>query len=364
MAKYKKREDGRYQANIFTHIDETTKARKFETVYAYSIPDLDNKKAEIKDRVNKGIYSNDKGLTVGKWADKWFLTNKANEHSKTKEMYQNIVYKHIIPSLGDIRLKELVKSDIQLMINKAYDTPRTCQQIRMTINQILEGAIDDGLIYKNVCKDLTMPKYKAAEKDSLPNIVNKALDIAVLTDKEKAYVYIIRYCGLRRGEALALMKNDIDIENKKLTVSKALVIGTNKIDKTKTISGMRTISMPKIVADFLKGYIDTLKGLYLFEMERKGGLMTKSSYDKFWGKIVKKLNEAVGGTEKHKVIKGLGAHAFRHDYATMLYYAGISAKEAQYMLGHSDILITLNIYTHLDKNKSDAVSKIDAYLAQ
>jgi|GEM_PF-5122146 len=94
--------------------DEETGDRIYApTIYAYSVPELDRKKAEVLDALEKGTYANDKKETIRSWADKWFKTFKASSGIKTKEMYNRLVYSHIIPTLGDIRLRDLKKSDIR-----------------------------------------------------------------------------------------------------------------------------------------------------------------------------------------------------------------------------------------------------------
>lgn len=366
MARYIKRDDGRYQANVFTSVDSNTGKRKYRTVYARSVPELERKKAEILDQVTKGIYADDKKVTIASWSKKWLSTEKATSGSKTKEMYERLVDKHIIAAIGNIRLRDLKKSDIQKMINDRAKHPRTCQQLKMCINQILESAIEDGLLYKNVCRNINMPYQIKEEKRALTEIEKKSLTSVCLSDKERAFVNVIQYCGLRRGEALALSRNDIDFNENVIKIRNVVVFENSKAvlkSIPKSIAGIRAIPMPTILADTLKLYLPTLNGLYLFEMERKPGLMTKSSYDKFFKKIVEKINIAAGGDNEHILIHNLGAHVFRHNYATMLFYAGIDIKEAQYLLGHTDVRLTLNIYTHLEKGKTTAASKLDTFLA-
>lgn len=361
MAKYKKRADGRYQANICIGTDPETGKRLFKTIYARSIPDLDNKKAEIKDRLNKGIYADDKGMTVKEWAEKWFEMDKATCEIRTKEMYERIVYGHIIPNLGDIRLKDLKKSDIQLLINKKADYYRTCEQIRMTVKQMLNGAIDDGLLYKNVGLNIKLPPKYKEEKRPLTETEKEAIKKTVFSEKEKAFVYILLYCGFRRGEILALSKSDINLRTREIGIRNVVTFDKNKPvlkPYPKSFAGIRTVPIPDELYNVLEPYLENLKGLFLFEMERRAGLMSKSSYDKFWGNIIRKINQTAGGNENIKVIDGLTAHVFRHNYATMLYYADVDVKDAQRLLGHSSIKITLDIYTHLDNNKSSASDKL------
>jgi integrase len=378
MAKYKKRSDGRYQSNICIDIDKETGKRLFKTIYARTIQDLENEKSDIKEKLNKGIYADDKGLTVGEWAIKWFETDKSTCGIRTKEMYERLVKGHIVPGIGSIRLRDLKKSDIQLLINRNSEHFRTCEQIRMAVRQMLDSAIEDGLIYKNVgLKIILPPKYKE-EKRALKEIEKVAISKVDFTDYEKAFVYILLYCGIRRGEILALSRNDIDLKSREIKIRNAITFdGNNPVLKNipKTINGIRNIPIPDALYSILKTYVSNLNSLYLFEMRKRGGLMTKTSYNKLWSSIIDKINIAAGGRRSEKatkdkeavneilVIHGLTAHVFRHNYATMLYYSGIDVKDAQRLLGHSNIKITLDLYTHLDQSKSNAKDKLSALCA-
>jgi len=366
-AKYTKRKDGRYQANILIgHDDETGKKIFHPTIYAYTINELEIKIAEVRNALDKGIYANDKGYTLKEYADKWYTINKPSYEINTAKMYQRLVHTHIIPSLGEIQLKKLTKSDVQGMINKNIKHPRNCQQIRMCLIQILNSAIEDGLLYKNVAKNVKLPRYSRPEKRPLNALEEKALLAAVLTPKEKAFIDILHYTGLRLGETLALSTKDIDFSFGKIIVKNVIVFdGNTPVLKfiPKTDAGRRKVDMPTVLQDSLKSYVATLNSEYLFQMERKDGFMSKSSYRKFWNNICKKLNQAVGGTEDIQPIHDLTAYVFRHNYATMLFYADVDIKEAQYLLGHKDIKITLDVYTHLRKEKTSAGKKLDAFLA-
>jgi len=361
MARYKKRSDGRYQSNIFIGIDPETGKREFKTVYARSIPDLENKRAEIKDLVNKGIYADDKGMTVAKWADKWFKIDKATCGIRTKEMYESMVYRYIIPDIGDVGLMDLRRSDVQLLINKHYKYYRTCEIIRMTIRQMLDGAMEDGLIYRNVANNIKLPPRPKSESRPLSETEKRAIPKSKFTDRGKVFVYILLYTGLRRGEILALSRNDINIRRNELNVRNAVTFdGNNPVfkDYPKSNAGIRVIPIPKDLQDVLYPYLNALQSIYLFEMIRKSGLMTKSSYRKFWDGIRDKINLAAGGTKDINVVHGLTAHVFRHNYCTMLYYSDVDVKDAQRLMGHSNIKITLDLYTHLDKLKSDSSQKL------
>ena len=147
---------------------------------------------------------------------------------------------------------------------------------------------------------------------------------------------------------------------------------TSSLGDTKTFAGNRYIDLIDPFKTTIKTYIDSIDTFYLFPTS-KGSMPTESSFDRMWEQIMLKINAAAGGKqhydnkEKKKwiidlnAIPGLTPHIFRHNYATNLYYAGVDMKEAQRLLGHADAKTVIEIYTHLDKQKSKSTVKIEEY---
>lgn len=146
------------------------------------------------------------------------------------------------------------------------------------------------------------------------------------------------------------------------------------VKEPKTYHSIRKIPIPDILKQILIEYVKNTTSFHLFA-NSYGELMTESQFRKLWRGIHDKINIALGGVPGKRdrktgrmvdginAIQGLTPHTFRHNYATMLYYAGIDVKEAKRILGHSDIKTTLEIYTHLDKEKSGAANKLNKFIA-
>lgn len=99
-----------------------------------------------------------------------------------------------------------------------------------------------------------MPKYTAKKKAVIKaEILDSILDID-FTDREKCFLYIIYGCGLRREEALALTKDDIDFDTAEISVSKALCFDGNNayIKEPKSQRGYRRVPIPGSLIDFLR----------------------------------------------------------------------------------------------------------------
>lgn len=368
MAKYKKRPDGRYATSTIVGYDDNGKPKR-KTLYGRTIMELDKKVTEFKSLQNKGIIINDEGMTVEQWGKKWLELYKSAKEYNTYTMYQNALNKHIIPQLGDIRLNALKSHHIQELLNDIIQKGhhRTAEIVKLTIKQMIQQAIINEYIYKDVSLKVSLPQSKKKEKRALTTEEKLLIEKSKLTQKERVFVDLLYYTGVRRGEALALTVKDIDFINRKLTINKNLVLKDSQSDiknSPKTDAGNRLIPLPTKLLSELKEYLANVSSIYLFT-KQNGELMTKSSFRRFWDNILDKMNIAAGGdkfsrseTAIRLVSKDITPHIFRHTYATNLYYAGIDVKTAQRLLGHSNIQITLEIYTHLDNSNISTASDI------
>lgn len=363
MAKYKQRADGRYCTNVDLGYDSNgNRLRKM--VYGKSVRDLDLKVLALKTEIAAGHISRDH-QTVGDYADMWLTTYKAHTELKTYKMYQSSI-KYIKAEIGEIELIELRASDVQNLINANSEHRRTCEQIRLTMRQIISRAIDDNIITKDITRNIELPKKKKTEKRALTELEKEAIFKADFDDKDRAFIYILYYFGLRKEEALALTASDFDFKKRILHINRALQVGSNreetKIKETKNTSSIRDIPIPNAVFSILRDFCKSNKQLYLFA-DKNGNLPTISSFRRTWERILNKLNEAAR-TEKQKKYKinpinDLTAHIFRHNYATMLYYSDIGIKEASKLMGHSDTKMIMEVYAHLDDNKADVSTKLN-----
>lgn len=353
MAKYKKRKDGRYSTSITVGYDADRK-RKQKIIYGKTIREVDEKIAEIKAQLNKGIVIDDKGLTVEQWAERWLELYKSNVEYNTYEMYRNAVEKHINKALGGIKLSTLKTSHAQELINSLVKDGknRTAEIVGLTLGQMIGQAITNELIYKDIMRGVKSPKKKKPQKRALTDTEKKIIAQAELDPKSRAFLDVLLYTGVRRGEALALTVRDIDAKKSELHITKTVIFTGSRSeikDSPKSDAGYRTIPIPNVLMQTLRSYLQTLDGIYLFPMETRPELMTLSSFTKFWNRAKKQLTITEGGKEISLKDSDITPHTFRHTYATSLYYGGVDIKTAQYLLGHSSIQITMDIYTHLEK---------------
>lgn len=371
MPKYKKRSDGRYATSIITGYTDNGKPKR-KVLYGKTIIELEKNVADFKSLQNRGIVIDDKGITLGEWAHIWLKLYKSDKAYNTVQMYTNIVENYIIPELGAVRLSALKTYLVQTLINNiiAAGHRRTADLFLLTLRQIIKQAIIEEYIYKDVTLGVHMPERQKPVKRSLTDEEKHLIQNTDLSFKERAFIDLLYYTGIRRGEALALMASDFDLQDKTVTINKTLILKDGKSElkfSPKTAAGNRVIPLPDILIKTISSYLSDLKSLYLFTMQN-GDLLTRSSFKRMWDSILNKLNISAGGDKirfshdnknaapLRMIADDITPHIFRHTYATSLYNADIDIKTAQYLLGHSSIQMTLDIYTHLDNTKINAAA--------
>ena len=327
-----------------------------KSIYANSKPELEKKIFQARQEfLEKNPNRPDNDIALMTFARRWLQTEKQHAAINTKAMYENVIEKHLAPDLSDLYFSEITQNDLQGILNQNFDKYETCNKIKLTLRQIYASAVDDEIeIHRSVnIKKLILPKKDKNEKRALTAEETQALKKATLNDKQRAFLYILYYCGLRREEALALEVKHIDLKNKQIKVSQALVFDKNtpKIERTKNIYSNRLVPIPSVFVPFLRDYCKDKSGL-LFSMS-DGSPMTKSSFTKFWMGIQKALSEYA------PTASTLTPHIFRHNYATLLHYSDVSRKKAAEIMGHADTTMIDKVYAHLDELKENTKEKID-----
>lgn len=349
--KYKPRKDGRYGTKVSTGKVLANGSLERIPVYASSSKELETKVANMKRDMELGIYANDGGITFGTYAKKWVKVSKDSKEGRTREMYNNIIKNHI-DLLEKIRIKDITRTDIQEQINARKDKPRICEQMKLTFRQILEDAADDGLVYRNACRKIELPKRTKSDKRALTKEEKTAIKKAGFTPLEKAYVYILFGCGCRPGEINALSVGDIDIKGSQIRFNKAIAFENDKpyLKSTKTEAGIRTVPMPPITLKALKEYLPSVKGIYLFT-DKDGNFLTHSADGCRWNAMHKKIKAAMPEKKITDMsISKLTRYTFRHNFATECYY-NVSMKKAIEYMGHEDAQMIMEVYAHMDAQK-------------
>ncbi len=379
------RSDGRIAVQVYLGKGEDGK-RKYKTVYGNTQKEADEKAREIKIKIGRGLNLELEKDSFKKWRERWLKYKKAEI---SISHYNSLVStcKHLY-FLDNKKIVDITPWDIkELLADLAKENPNTGKpaskklltDIKSIISQVFIEAIDNRVVEHNPAQNIKIPK--AATKTERHPILDEQIKWIEETEHPaQTAAMIMLYAGLRRGEVVALTWNEININKGTISVRKSVEYQGNKPvvkDGAKTKSGVRNITIPDVLSDYLKKQPKT--GVYVIG---SNGIMTAGAWRRMWESYMVTLDAKYGKRmfekerkcrkglpldypvskfDPHKgpiVIKTFTPHQLRHTYATMLYDAGVDVLTAQYLLGHSDLSTTMKIYTHLSETRK--IQSIDA----
>ncbi len=360
MPKYKDmtytiRKDGRLMKKI--SIDG-----KVKYLYSNTPQKLREQYIEIKYKQTKGIVIANTELNLKQWSHEWLKLYKSDKEEATIKMYEQIINIYIIPKLGFIKLKNLKQKDIISLLNDMDNKGITRRKdiVLLTLNQILNKAIENDYIYKNVCKGIKIKKYKSPEKHPLPS--NLIKDIQKLSENDfRAFMILFMiYTGLRKEEIVPLQYKDLDLESRYVVVNKAVTFAHNtpKIKSTKNGTS-RKVPILNILYDKLyKLKCEHTDNDYIFP-NTLNKMMSDTTMKRQITYVINTLNK--NKPENEQVY--FTYHQLRHTYVCILHKAGVDLKEAQSFTGHKTLQVLLDVYTHLDEeDKTKAINKLNNFI--
>lgn len=362
-AKYTRGADGYFKTNVWDGTYKPDGRKHYIPIRSKkSSADLEKKRIAFEEAVRDRTNIRQSDISFVNYAREWKKVFKDGKSHNTREMYYNIIEKHMI-ALDGVKLQDIGRIHLQMVLNNAAGKERTQQQIQMTFFQILQSAVADNLypanVYETVRQNAESIKYKAAEKRPLTAAEKEAVFKADFQDQDKIFAYLLYGCGLRREECIALTVFDFDLSRKEVSVNRAheFVRGKPRQKDPKTWNGFRTLPIPDRIYPDVKTYVDSLKSsgkTYLFTTQ-KGDPASLSCYRRMWERIIDSMQNA-----SEEAITGLTAHVFRHNYCTMLCYQipKISIKRIAQLLGDTEKMV-LEVYNHIVLEKEDAAGAVN-----
>ena len=369
MFTYTTRKDGRLMKKV-------TINGKPKYLYSDNAKDLEKQYIEAKHMSYNGINIDDNKITLKQWAEKWYDVNISQKEYNTRRNIRSLLDNHIYPELGHIKLKNLKVINIKELQKNMLEQglTSTCNRAITTIKRILNDAVENDIIQKNVAFNVKSIKYTKIEKKPLTVYEDELLLKVSSTHKYGLFLLILRYCGLRTEEIIPLTVNDIDLKNRRILINKAVYFEKNSPNiKTTKNKKSRKVPILDIIYTKLESYIQICKQKHqelLFTKQSDNKMLTFSTVrwmlesfliaiNKQFEKEQKEKNSKFKLTENNKIY--FTNHELRHSYCTMLYYAGIKIKKAQELMGHSSADMVYNIYTHLDEERENVDETLNNY---
>ena len=289
----------------------------------------------------------------------------------TFQGYEILAKSHILPYFDETRitLQRIDHKAIQHYIDTKQTSgrldgtgglsPRSLKLHKNIISQALDMAVKNRLIPSNPCQFVTMPQCKRYESTFYNERQLQELFQALQGDDLLPLVKITALYGLRRSELLGLQWDSIDFESKTMTIRHTVSKVSSVVakDKTKNASSHRTFPLTKEALDiFEKAKINETRNRVAFGREYQenpyvfkwpGGHPYSPDY------ISRRFNTLL---KKHD-LPHIRFHELRHSCASMLITMGWTLKDIQEWLGHSDIKMTANIYSHLDTSRKTNIAE-------
>lgn len=315
-------------------------------------------------------------MTVGEYLVYWLETYAAhNVRITTLTGYRVCVKHRIIPALGSTPLVKLTVAQLQgfygrLLTAKRADgrpgtlSPRTVRLTHSVLREALQHAVEWGMIVRNVA-DATKPPRAVRPQVQVwdSEEAGRFLNAAATESHHPLWVVAIM-TGLRRGELLALSWSDVDLQAGMLHIRHTLTVttGIRALTPPKTKSGRRTIPLPPTCLAALREHRSR-------QLEARLAALSWSDRDAVFtasnGEWLDPGNLSRAFTRLVKVagVKRIRFHDMRHTSATLLLKQGVNPKVVSERLGHANIAITLDTYSHvLPSMQREAADALEAVL--
>ena len=298
---------------------------------------------------DQGVVYDAQNLKLSEYLDRWLNDSvRGSVEPVTHESYERLVRAHVSPALGNVKLSKLTPARLQGFYRDKLDSglsPRTVQYLHVVLHRALKQALRWGMVPRNVSEAVDPPKVASRDVSPLsPAQARVFLDAARVDRLEALYVLAI-HTGMRQGELLGLKWDDVGLD-----------AGVLRVRGTKTTRSRRSVKLSQTALQALQGHLQRQLG----EMDRAGsswqenGLVfaTQSGTPLDRHNLLRQFKRLL----KEAGLPVMPFHNLRHTCATVLLSKGMHAKFVQELLGHSNIAITLDTYSHVLPGMGDGLA--------
>ncbi|MFE9013773.1 tyrosine-type recombinase/integrase [Streptomyces cyaneofuscatus] len=360
-----KRKDGRFQCAVYVLQPDGTRARKF--AYGKTWAECDTKRRELLAKVDNGIPVPTRSARLAEWLPYW-LENVIRPRRKlsTYDKYEAHVRLYLVPMLGSKRLESFGAADVRRFLVRLEQktTAATAKESHRVLRTALTAACREELIARNVAALVEPPRAKSRELS--PWTLGETLDFLAASRKDPLYAAFVLAIamGLRRGEIVGLRWVDVDLDKRVLYVRQQTQRRRGVLyDDDPKGRRRRAVPLPAMCIAPLRWHrmrqVDVKKRAgesweergYVFATRTGRPVEPRNIYRSFT-----RVAESAG-------LRVIRLHDARHGCATLLTAAGVAPRVVMEILGHSQISITMDVYTHVVQDtQREAISHMDRLL--
>lgn len=333
----------------------------YQTVHTKDEREAKRVAKALANEVAQGRHVEPSKMTLSTFLDRWLEDYvKVHNRQKTYDSYEMLVRVHIKPILGNVPLGKLKPMDIQRFYAQKLAGPRadgkkghlsatTIKRIHEVLRSAFGQALRWELVAKSPLEAVTPPKAD----EQIPTVWTQEQCVSFLDGSRDhrlfAAFFLALTTGLRRGELLGLMWQDVNLEHRYLSVQRSLVRSGGGLifQDVKTKSSRRLVALPGVTVAVLNEHWKRQmeeRNLYA-EAYRDAGLVfctvdgAPQDPDNFRHVFDRLIGKA--GVPRIRI------HDLRHTHATLLLAAGTHPKIVSERLGHAEIATTMNTYSHI-----------------
>jgi integrase len=367
----RKRKDGRWEG---MYIDPATGKR--HSIYGKLQKEVKAKLVIIQHEILSGSYLEETKMIVSEWFNLWAESYLGNVKPLTAASYRQSIKNHIIPYLGNMQLKKLKTNDIQRAYNdmiKRGLSAKTVKNVHGVIHKGLEKAIELNYINHNVSSACVLPRQERKEIKVMEDYQIVKFLQAIKEDEFESVYFMTLFTGMRQGEVLGLIWDDIDFDNNIIYIRRQLLkdkesagymFGSLKNGKSRTI----------VASQNVMNLLKKRKSEQEKDKEEAGSRWedNKGEWSRlvFTNKFGKHLNHVTVYKHYKKIVTSIGIkesrfHDLRHSFAVISLQNGDDIKTVQENLGHHTAAFTLERYAHSTrKMKSESANRMDKYISE
>ncbi len=312
---------------------------------------VNNAYTEFKNKC-KGMKSLNENMKFKELVEVYFEIYALNElKPATSYNYEKDLKHHMLPVFGNRKLKDIMTEDISAFLKNLDLSAETTRKMKTILSSVFSFGVSQGYIKTNPCVGAS---YKKAKKLRKVNYYNKqqCKQLMELTKDYSKFNYIIQFLlftGLRCGECLGLRWCDVDFENDIISVNNTLTYANKQwfLTEPKTVKSIRVIKLSTYSKQLLLKHKEeqekekTIVGDAWKQPEMVFTSCTGNFYDRSL------LNTQFRNFLKKNSMPKLTIHGLRHSNASLMINNGFDVKVISEHLGHCNIAITGDIYSHI-----------------
>jgi integrase len=328
--------------------------------------------AKLITSIHDHTYIEPNKTTVAEWVAQWLPSIQADVKQSTWASYRTTLEQHVVPRIGGLQLQRLGRTDLGTMYaNLLADgrvrgpgglSPTTVRYVHVVLKRCLRDAVRGGLVTRNPAELVDAPRGAGRSVEFHVWDAGQARQFLrhVREDRLAGLWSLAVGTGMRRGELLGLRWSDVDLEAGRVSVVRSLVVRGHyrdvHIETPKTGAGTRTVGLDQDLVATLKRHraVQAEERLAWGPAWADSGLVFgRENGEPLHPSGVSKRFLKLSREAK---VPRLRFHDIRHTHATLLLLGGVPAKVVSERLGHANIAITLDTYSHVLPRMDEAAA--------